>query len=278
MSIAIVTDSTADIPTQIIREHHIQVIPAMLIVDDKSFADGEGISREEFYKNLPTYQKPPSTSAPSIGHFQQVYQSLLHGEVTQIVSIHVSSAFSGIYNIACVAAEAFKNRVKVIDSGQVTLGLGFQVIAAAEAAARGHTVEEIHRILMDINRRVHFYALLDTLEYLRRSGRVNWAAATLGNILSLKVMIEVRNSQVFRVGLFRSRRQGFETLMKYLSKIGSLERLALVYTQLADQNEIRHLLDAVTSKLNSQAIITPVTTVIGTHVGPNGVGFIAVSS
>jgi len=278
MSIAIVTDSTADLPLEAVQAYGIRIVPATLVVEGQAYQDGEGITREEFYQRLPAFTKPPTTSAPSIGIFHNIYEKLFQEGVTQILSIHVASAFSGIHDIACVAAESFKNRIKVFDSQQVSLGLGFQVLAAAEAAARGHSIEEIVQGLTALGDRVHFYALLDTVEYLGRSGRVHWAAAAIGGLLNLKVLIEVRKGQVLRKGLFRAHRQGFHDLLNSLHKLGTLERLALVYTTISNQDEIKELVESVSSRLHSPPIITPVTTVIGTHVGPNGIGFIAVSA
>ncbi|MDD5370588.1 MAG: DegV family protein [Anaerolineaceae bacterium] len=277
MSLAVVTDSTADLPTEIIQKYNIQVVPALLMIAGRTYLDGVGMSRDDFYGQLPTFQQPPTTSAPSMAVFQEIYTKLFQQGVSQILSIHVSSAFSSMHNIACAAAEAFQTRVQVIDSGQVTLGLGFQVIAAAEAAAKGIPVEEIIKLLRCISQRVKFIALLDTLEYVRRSGRVNWASAALANVLDLKVLIEVKLGQVYRLGLFRTRQKGLDSLIKHLGKVGPLENLAVVYTQLTDSQEIQTILAAIKLPSNAVPIVGPVTTVIGTHVGSNGVGFIAVS-
>jgi DegV family protein with EDD domain len=276
MSVAIVTDSTADLPHDILEGGHIQVIPTMLILDGATFADGDGVSRESFYQRLATQSRLPTTSVPPIALFYQLYEKLILDGASEIISIHVASAFSGMYSIALAAAQSFKDKIHVIDSGQVTFGLGFQVLAAAEAAAAGASVDEIRQIIERISQRVRFVALLDTLEYVRRSGRVHWAAATVGNLLNLKAMIEIKKGEVFRLGLFRYRRQGIDRLIKYLCNLGPLDRLALVYTQLSNPDEINHILESVKSQLLHPAIIAQVTTVIGTHVGPDGIGFIAV--
>lgn len=278
MTIAIVTDSTADLPKDVLVQHHIETVPVFLIVNDQTYVDGEGISREEFYAQLPTYQRPPTTSAPSIPVFQQVYDRVLRGGASQVLSIHVSSAWSGTYNIACSAARSFQDKVRVLDSGQVSLGLGFQVLAAAEKAACGATMEELHRLIASINKKVRFIALLDTLEYLRRSGRVHWAAVAVSNFLNLKVMIDVRNGEVLRLGLFRAHRQGVAKLIDQMKRLGPLENLALVYTHLANPEELSTLLAEAKDQVRGIPLITPVTSVIGTHVGPNGIGFIAVQA
>ncbi|MCL4561110.1 MAG: DegV family protein [Chloroflexi bacterium] len=278
MSIAVVTDSTADLPPEVIEKNHIEVIPAMLVIGDQAYADGQGISREEFYRRLPMYENPPTTSSASLGMFQEIYEKLFMAGATQIISIHPPATLSSLINVARLAAQSFKNRVEVLDSGLVTLGQGFQVIAAAEAATRNLSMDDILSVIANLTQRVRFLALLDTLEYVRRSGRINWATAAVSNFFNLKVMIEVKRGQVMRLGLFKSRSQGLAQLIRYLHAMGPIEQLALVYTQLADRDELRQVLESVSAQIRQQPIIAQVTTVIGTHVGPNGIGFIAVST
>lgn len=276
MTIAIVTDSTADLPSDVLAANHIHAVPVMLILDGKTLVDGQGISREDFYRRIGTYTHLPTTAAPPISHFMDIYERLLANGASQIISIHVASAFSGIYNIACSAAEAFKDKIHVVDSGQVTFGLGFQVLAAAQAAAQGASLEEIRALISSVSEKIRFIALLDTVEYLRRSGRVGWTAAAATNFLNLKVMIEVRKSQVLRLGLFRSHAQGVANLIQRLRDFGALEQVAILYTHLADPDEVRRIHESIRSGLINPPFIGPVTTVIGTHVGGNGIGFVAI--
>ncbi len=276
MTIAIVTDSTSDLPPEVIAQYHIEVIPAMLVIDGQTYIDGQGLSREDFYKQLPGYKIPPTTSAPSIGLFHQIYDRLILQGACQILSFHPPASLSGLVNIANIAAQSFIDRIKVIDTGQVTLGLGFQVMAAAEAAVGGAGINEIIEAAARIGQKVRFIALLDTLEYIRRSGRVGWATAAVSNFLNLKVMIEVRKGRVFRLGLFRTRQQGLAQLLNHLKNLGPLEKLALVYTDLAHSEELAHIIEASKGQVKSPPFVLPVTTVIGTHVGPDGIGFIAV--
>lgn len=278
MTIGIVTDSTADLPHDVIDKYQIEVVPALLTIGERTYLDGVGLSREDFYHNLPYYPTPPVTSAPSISLFQQSYEKLIDSGATQILSIHVSSAFSGLHNIAVKAAEAYKDIVHVIDSGNVTLGLGFQVIEAAEAAAQNIPIHEIISLLHSIHERVSIVALLDTLAYLKRSGRVGWATAAISDFLNFKVLIEVKLGEVHRLGLFRNRAQGINSLIKQISKLGPLDHLAIVYTQLSHPEEVQQILDTVKLSVKNSPMITPVTSVIGTHVGENGLGFIAVSA
>lgn len=274
MKIGIVTDSTADVPAELAGQHGIEIVPALVNIGNNSYTDGIEISREDFYARLPDLNPPPTTSSPSIGSFQERYEKLLRAGANFVISIHPPNELSGIFNAARLAAEAFSQRVKVLDSGQVSLGLGFQVIMAAEAAARGANLGEVTALVDSIRQRVRLAALLDTIEYIHRSGRVSWAVAKIGDILRLQPLIELRFGIVHRLGQVRTRLRGIERLVDELNSWGPLERLAVLHTNA--EFAARQLLEEVRSKVIVQPLLVNVTTVIGTHVGPNGLGFSAV--
>ena len=137
MKIGIVTDSTSDLPPDLIEEHSLEVIPTILILEGKEYADGEGISREEFYERLKGMKKPPTTAAPSIGEFTTRYQKLFAIGCDHILSIHAATQLTAIVNTARQAADEFADRITILDSGSLSMGLGFQVVAAAEAVEKG---------------------------------------------------------------------------------------------------------------------------------------------
>jgi DegV family protein with EDD domain len=274
MKIGLVTDSTSDLPEDIIDRHAIEVVPAILNLGETSFIDGQGMTREEFYERLPGLMRSPTTSAPSVGSFQASYEKLLAGGAEIILSIHPPEILSGIFNSARLAAEAFGERVHVLDSGQLSLGLGFQVMAAAEAAAREAVFGEILELVASVKQKVRVMALLDTMAYLRRSGRVSWAKATVGGLLNLKPLIELRFGMVNRIGQARTRAQGIQRLIEDINKWGPHERMAILHTNA--ENAASQLLEEINLNLNHPAIVVNVTTVIGTHVGPNGLGFAVV--
>jgi DegV family protein with EDD domain len=137
MKLGFVTDSTSDIPQYLIEQHELEVIPTILILDGNEYEDGKGISRDDFYKRLPAFQSPPTTAAPSIGDFSTRYESLLTRGCEHVLSIHPAGLLTAIVNVARQAAADFGERVTVIDSRSLSLGLGFQVIAAAESAESG---------------------------------------------------------------------------------------------------------------------------------------------
>src|SRR5918911_190770 len=137
MKLGIVTDSTSDLPNYLVEQYELEIIPSILIIDGKEYVDGIDISREEFYKRLPSLKSQPTTAAPSIGDFSARYESLLRRGCDHILSIHAAGALTSILNIARQAAKEFPDRVTCVDSTSLSLGLGFQVIAAAEAAEMG---------------------------------------------------------------------------------------------------------------------------------------------
>jgi DegV family protein with EDD domain len=271
--IAIVTDSTADLPDDLVQENNIYVIRNTLVIEGQSLEDGRGISRQEFYERLPTLKNLPTTATASSGVYQELYERLLRSGADYIVSIHPSSLLSGVVNAASLAAQAFSGRISVIDSEQASLGLGFQVLEAAAAVHRGISRENLLALLDSVRRRARVVAMLDTLDYIRRSGRVSWARARLGDLLHIKPFIELRGGKVFSLGEARTRRKGMERLLEIVRGLGPLQRLAALHTNA--EADARQLLAELAPQLSSEPLVVNVTTVIGTHVGPRGLGFAA---
>jgi len=230
MKIGFVTDSTSDIPDHLAEQHGIEIVPVLVNINGKSYVDGIEISREEFYTRLPGLRNPPTTSSPSVGSFQERYEKLLTAGSDSIISIHPPNALSGIFNAARLAAQNFGQRVIVLDSGQLSLGLGYQVILAAEAAAQGARCADVLSMVESIRKRVRLTALLETIEYVRRSGRVSWATAMLGGAFRLQPLIGLRYGIVHRFGQARTRLQGIQRLIEMLNSWGQLERLAVLHT------------------------------------------------
>jgi len=276
MKIGIVTDSTSDLPAYLIEQHEIQVVPTILILDGKEYADGTGISREEFYTRLPSLLTPPTTAAPSMGDFARSYENLLSQGCDHIISIHAASQLTTIINVARQAAQEFPDKVTCVDSGSLSLGLGFQVIAAAEEAELG--LKPALDAIESTRKRLQVSAALDTMEYLKRSGRVPSAVATLGGLLSIKPMIELVDGGVKAIGAVRTTKQGNERMLKLLLEAGTLERLAILHT--GAEPRAREFLNTVMQQASQSVprdiLMVNVTTVIGTHVGPNGLGFASV--
>jgi DegV family protein with EDD domain len=276
MKLGIVTDSTSDLPSYLIEQYELEVIPSILILDGKEYADGVGISRAEFYTRLPSFQTQPTTAAPSIGDFSTCFQSLLTRGYDHILSIHAPGKLTTIVNSARQAAQDFPEKITVIDSLSMSLGLGFQVLAAAEAAEMG--LKAALDAAESTRKRLQVFAAFDTLEYARRSGRLPAAFATLGGLLNIKPLIELTNGEVKPSGVARTTKQANERIMNFLLEGGPLERLAVLHT--GAEPRAKEFLNTVMQKASQSVprdiLIVNVTTVIGTHIGPNGLGFAAV--
>lgn len=276
MKLGIVTDSTADLPGYLLEQHEIKVVPTILVLEGKEYADGAGITREEFYTRLPALHTPPTTAAPSIGDFLTPYETLLSNGCDHILSIHAASQLTTIVNVARQAADEFPGKVTCIDSGSLSLGIGFQVLAAAEASDLG--LNAVLEAIRSTRQRLQVKAALDTMEYLKRSGRVPGVVANLGGLLSIKPMIELRDGEVKAIGAVRTARQADEKILNFLLNLGEMERLAIMHTNAADRAKhvLSLLMEQVRKSVPRDILFVNVTAVIGTHLGPNGIGFAVV--
>jgi DegV family protein with EDD domain len=275
MKFGFVTDSTSDLTEAMIDRHGIQVVPTMVVIDGQSYADGSGLTREEFYTRLPDMKNPPTTAAPAPGEFAACYEKLLTNGCDRILSFHPPLMLTSIVNVAQIAAEEFGERVSVIDTGQLSLGMGFQVTAAAETAEKGATLEEILAAIQSARLRVKVFAFLDSMLYLKRSGRVHWAKAAIGGLLNLKPIVELTEGKVESLGAARTTHQAHQRALEMLVELGELERLVILHTN-AEHRASQLLADLKTDLVDVPLV--NVTTVIGTHVGPNGLGIAAVKA
>ncbi|HEY46797.1 MAG: hypothetical protein AMJ88_01350 [Anaerolineae bacterium SM23_ 63] len=269
-SVAIVTDSIADIPSEQVKTLKISVVPAILIIEGQSYIDGEEISREEFYHRMPTMSEPATTAIPSSIAFEKEYRRLLDSGYERVLSIHVASQLSGMINAASQAAQAFNERVRIFDSKSLTMGLGFQVMEAAEASLRGQSFDAVLDVARSARDRVRLVALIDSLEYLKRSGRISWLRASLGDLLQMKLLVNVIDGVVGRLGIARTHRKGIIQLLSHVKSWGSLERIAVLHSAIPD--EASAFADKVRYLCANPPLIVDVTTLIGTHVGPKAIG------
>ncbi|NJN43299.1 MAG: DegV family protein [Anaerolineae bacterium] len=189
----------------------------------------------------------------------------------QIVSIHAASQLTAIYNVARIAALPFGDKVTVVDSRSLSLGLGFQVLAAAEAVSQGASLAEIIQIMENTRARLRVIAMLDTLQYLRRSGRVSHLRATLGEVLRLRLFVEIRDGEVIPLERIRTRGKAIARLGEILKSFGPLENFAMLHTNALD--DARQFLTRFGPQKSMLINVTPV---IGAHVGPNGLGLAVV--
>jgi DegV family protein with EDD domain len=278
MSIRIVTDSNCDLPEKIVNELGIVVIPMYINIGTESYLDGVEMSRQEFYEGLPHFDTHPMTSVPGPGVFVETFEALASEGATEILCVHIASSLSAMANSARLAAEQWdKLPVTVFDSGNLTLGTGLQAVAAAKAAAEGHSMAEIMALLEELAPRTYCFAALDTVEFLRRSGRLTRFQWGLASVLQIKPLLKMNNGE-YDMERVRTRKAALARVVELLEELGPLEELALVHTHAPEEAEAlarqaSHLLTG--GAISMSAEVTPV---IGTHIGPGAVGFIAVQS
>jgi DegV family protein with EDD domain len=268
--VRVVTDSNSDLPAELVARYHIVVVPSVLNIEGKSYLDGIDISRTEFYQRLPKLNPLPTTAAPASASFEAAYRSCGEAEV---VAIHLSASFSALYNAARLGAEPLGSQVTLVDSQQASMGMGWQVLAAAEAAEAGSSREDVLRAVYATHERVRLYAALDTIEYLRRGGRASLLSARLGDLLQIKPLLEVRAGQVSALARVRTRQKAREEMAARVEALGPLARLAVLHTNCPE--DAAAMAQRLAPRAQQPPVVVEATAVIGTHVGPGAIGIAA---
>ena len=229
MTVHIVTDSTSDISKALADEHGITVIPLTVSFGQESYSDGVDLTAEEFYARLQLTKTLPTTSQPPPALFQYAYQHLAsRGDV---VSVHLSHKFSGTVDAARAAArEVAPDRITVVDSGSVSMGLGMCAIAAARVARAGGTSAACVAAAESVAGRLRIAVAFETLEYLRRGGRIGRATAFLGGLLRLKPILTVKDGETFPVTRVRSRARALDELFALCARDERIDEIAIMHT------------------------------------------------
>jgi DegV family protein with EDD domain len=276
MTVRIVTDSTCDLPAETIARYGIHVVPLYINVGKQGYLDGVDMSRQEFYDRLPVFPMHPTTAVPSIQRFHAAYNTLADEGASEVLSIHISIALSATVDVARLAArETTSAQVTVIDSGQLSLGSGFLVETAAKMAENGSPVNEIQAALQAQAQRTHVFAALDTLEYLKRSGRMNRYLAGFASLLQVRPILTMHQGKPGSERV-RTRERATQRLVEMLAGLGPLERVAIVHSNTSPQR-LAELRTLAGNLLPPGDILTrDITPVLGVHVGPGAVGFAAV--
>jgi DegV family protein with EDD domain len=253
-------------------ELKISVVPLSVIFGDEVYREGVDITHDLFYDKLINSRVAPTTSAPSVGDFISVYEPLLK-EADEIVSIHISSKLSATYNNALQAARQLSDqgaRIEVIDSQSVSFGLTFLAAAAARAAMNGGGVEEIGKLVESMIPRIKLYVALDTLEYLRRGGRIGRARAFLGAVLRVKPLLSIRDGEVHPEERVRTKALAVERLFQIATSY-RVQEVAIGYSTNAQEAEQlrRRLIAALPGVTTHVQRLGPV---LGVHGGPGVLG------
>ncbi|MEY4371305.1 MAG: hypothetical protein RL219_74 [Actinomycetota bacterium] len=266
MTIRIVTDSACDLPASTLAEHGITVVPLKIRFGDHEFVDREELSTAEFWARCSASAELPSTAAPSVGNFTTAYQRLAAEGATGIVAICLSSALSATMQSAQLAAGEVAGTipVEVVDSRSVSLGLGMMVVAAAEAAARGASLAETAAVARDLVPRTHVWAAFDTLENLKKGGRIGGAKAFLASALAIKPIIVCRDGEVHEGGKQRTRAKALAFLVDKVNEHSDVTRVAVAH---ADCSDVDAFVEMLRPSAPGEILVGDIGAVIGTHAG-----------
>lgn len=276
MTIKIVADSSSDLPAEVIEKYGIEIIPLFINIDGKSYQDGIDLTRESFYSQLPDMPVHPTTSTPGVEIVREHFMKLIAEGATGIVSIHIAGSLSNMVNVSRMAAETIKKiPVKIVDSGQISLGIGLQVLAAARAAVSGKTLQEIVDLCNDIRKRTWSFAALETLDYIHRGGRISTAQYGLGRLLNIKPLL-IMHDGVLKFEKVFTFKNSIKRIISVLEEIKPLEQVAYLHTAAMDR--LQDFMSQTDRFLptGTEPLIGEVAPVIGVHVGPGAIGLVAI--
>jgi DegV family protein with EDD domain len=268
--VRIVTDSACDLTAEEVERLGIEVVPLSIRFGGDEFEDRTELSVEGFYSLMDQRSELPETAAPSPGKFEAAFRRQAEAGADAVVCINLSSQLSATMAAAENAARAIADDldVRVLDSRSITAGLGTQVLRAAEKGAQGASADEVVALVEDLRDRTHVMGILDTLENLKKGGRIGGAQAMLGSLLSIKPMIDISTGAVEEAGKHRTRKKSFEALRDKLPAPEQVDHLAIMHGMAPDIDVITAMLD----EAGYQYRLGHIGAVIGSHGGPRVVG------
>lgn len=272
--IALVTDSTAYIPKQLLDKYQINVVPQVLIWGKETFEDGVDIRPDEFYSRLKTAKVMPSTSQVTPGTFQKTFSQLLEKDY-QILCILISEKLSGTIASAIQAKEMFPGAtIEIIDSFSTAMAMGFQVLTVARALVDGADLRESLEMARQAREKTGVVFAVDTLEFLHRGGRIGGGTRFLGTALSIKPILEVREGAVEGIEKVRTRAKSLNRLVELIEeRIGGKTPVRLATLHANAPDEAKELLKIAEQKIGAiESVFTEVSPVVGTHAGPGTIG------
>ncbi len=271
MAVRIVTDSSCDLTEEQAAAHHVEVVPLSIRFGSEEFEDGSELSVEAFYEKLTSSPDLPETAAPPPGKFDAAFRRQAEAGADAIVCLNLSSGLSATMQSAKNAASAFDAvPVHVVDSRSITSGLGTQVLLAAQAGADGASAQDVLDLLQGLIARTHVIGALDTLDNLKKGGRIGGAQALVGSLLSIKPILDVSTGEVEEAGRARTRRKALETLRERVAECGDVEHLRIAHGFAPD---VDAMVDLLAKDFPREEIgIGPIGPVIGAHGGPRVMG------
>jgi DegV family protein with EDD domain len=271
MAVRVVTDSACDLPPEVCERLGIEVVPLTIRFGDREYVDRKELTSDAFWQQLESASVLPETAAPSVGAFEEAFRALLADGAEGIVCINLSASLSATMQSAQLAAKALDGLcpIEVIDSQTASMGIGNLVLHAARRAAEGANVETITSEVVDRRSRQKLFATLDTLEYLKKGGRIGGARALLGSMLSIKPIITVVNGAVEEAGKVRTRSKALQFIIDKIPE-GNVESICVLHSAAAD---LDMFLDKVQPKVpGAEMIVGHIGPVVGVHVGPGALG------
>jgi DegV family protein with EDD domain len=270
--VRVVTDSSCDLPADVVQEHGITVVPLTIRFGEEEFVDGRDLTPSAFWARSAASAVLPSTAAPSPGAFEQAFRDAAAAGATGVVCVNLSSKLSATIQAAEAAAKALAGEldVRTVDSKSVSLGLGTIVIEAARAGARGASVDEVATLAAGMGARTRVHATLDTLENLKKGGRIGAAKALLGSILSVKPVIEVVDGAVEPGPKVRTRAKAFQYLIDRITAEAAVENLAVLHGDAPDLEQFLQLLAPHFPR--DRIVVGQLGAVVGSHTGPRTIG------
>ena len=268
----VITDSSCDLPSGLAAELDIEIVPLTIRFGAEELVDRRDLSPKEFWARCATSPVLPETAAPSPGAFEDAYRRAAAAGAEGVVCVTISSALSATGQAAQMAAKAVDGEIPVrtVDSRSVTMGLGMMAAEAARQAAEGKDVDEVAAAAERLVPRTRVYGALDTLENLKKGGRVGGAQALIGSMLSIKPIIEVRDGQVEPESRQRTRSRALRYLADKVRQEGEIANLAVMHGDAPDLDEFLELLDPLFPR--DRLVVGDIGAVIGSHAGPRVIG------
>ena len=273
--VVVVTDSSANVPAHLAQQLDIRVVPILLALNGRTFRDGLDVTAQQVYQWLRTSKYVPTTSAPSVGDFLRVYAAAAQ-EASDIVSIHLSPKLSATYKVAEAASQLVDNaRIRVIDSHTVAMGQGFVAVVAARAAAQGADLEEVVARAEQVSSKMNLLAVLDTLEYLHRGGRIGGATTVLGTLLQIKPVLYVTDGYVDLFARPRTKTKAIRIMMEQLTEAAGAGSLHVAIFHADVPEEAEALRRRIETDLECDELyVTEMTPIMGAHTGPGVLGVV----